>query len=342
MRLDAAMPAGEDPQRWRILGRDLVTYPETVALATLMASPAWRLRVAAGGGGHLPYRLADVPCVPSELGQRLWRPWLTERLAACTHGPPLVRTYQCVRTKGGGADDEWNLPWPYTWHRTCRQYRTAINGNAPLPDALQRWTAQQRARWHTLHPTDNTSSPTPLIRPTTARALGVRSKPYSAFCTLTARHGHSACRSRVGGKGSRMRKPLAEAASRHAGSFRPPPRLSLCLPRSQGRKGWKIDVHREITGEPTGAMRARHKPPCTGRTDILIALRLPAEQRQAGKYPRAVPDGRACTRRVLQCPKDSPARRWLYTSSKLGRLHGWPGGWALGTKKLGDLLGFIA
>jgi len=54
MRLDTAMPAGGDPQRWRILGRDLVTYPETVALATIMAGPAWRLRVTAGGGGHLP------------------------------------------------------------------------------------------------------------------------------------------------------------------------------------------------------------------------------------------------------------------------------------------------
>ncbi|MFF1401368.1 hypothetical protein ACFVZD_47790 [Streptomyces sp. NPDC058287] len=35
------MPAGEDPQRWRILARDLVTYPENVTLATLLASHAW-------------------------------------------------------------------------------------------------------------------------------------------------------------------------------------------------------------------------------------------------------------------------------------------------------------
>ncbi len=70
-------------------------------------------------------------------------------------------------------------------------------------------------------PTNNTSSPTALIRLTTARALGLRSKPYSACCTLTARRGHSACRSRVSGKGSRMWKPLAEAASRHAGSYGP-------------------------------------------------------------------------------------------------------------------------
>ncbi|MBW1600254.1 hypothetical protein HPT28_25120 [Streptomyces sp. JJ38] len=113
MRLEAAMPAGEDPQRWRILARDLVTYPETVALAALLASRVWRLRVAADGGGHLPYRLADVPCVPSELGHRLRRPWLAERLAACTHGPLFAWTYQCVRTKGGSGDDEqrlWQVP----------------------------------------------------------------------------------------------------------------------------------------------------------------------------------------------------------------------------------------
>ncbi|GGU93475.1 hypothetical protein GCM10010260_30600 [Streptomyces filipinensis] len=99
MRPEAAVPAGEDPQRWRILARDLVTYPETVTLARLLASPAWQLRVAADGGGHLPYRLADVPCVPSELGHRLRRSWLTERLAACTHGPLFAWTYQCVRRR---------------------------------------------------------------------------------------------------------------------------------------------------------------------------------------------------------------------------------------------------
>ncbi|MEV4881429.1 Helicase associated domain protein [Streptomyces cyaneofuscatus] len=151
MRLDAAMPEGEDPRRWRILGRDLVTYPETVALAMLLASPAWRLRIAAGGGGHLPYRLADVPCVPSELGHRLWRPWLTERLAACTHGPLFAWAYQCIRTKGGGADDEqrlWQVPLAFRPRLLADvlagyQHRQTA-GTEGLP-------AQKRLRGHSAH-----------------------------------------------------------------------------------------------------------------------------------------------------------------------------------------------
>ncbi|MFJ2272269.1 helicase associated domain-containing protein, partial [Streptomyces sp. NPDC087849] len=49
-------------------------------------------------------------------------------------------------------DPWWNPPWPYTWHRTWQQYRTAISGNEPLPDTLQRWANVQRSQWSTLHP----------------------------------------------------------------------------------------------------------------------------------------------------------------------------------------------
>ncbi|WLQ38579.1 hypothetical protein P8A18_34210 (plasmid) [Streptomyces castrisilvae] len=49
-------------------------------------------------------------------------------------------------------DPWWNPPWPYTWHRTWQQYRATISRNEPVPDALQRWAAQQRTRRHTLHP----------------------------------------------------------------------------------------------------------------------------------------------------------------------------------------------
>ncbi|MET9526980.1 helicase associated domain-containing protein [Streptomyces coeruleorubidus] len=144
------MPAGEDPQRWRILARDLVTYPETVTLATLLASPAWQLRVAADGG-HLPYRLADVPCVPSELGHRFRRPWLTERLAACTHGPLFAWTYQCIRTKDGSGDDEqrlWQVPLalrPRPLADVLAGYqRRQTAGTEGLP-------AQKRLRGHSVH-----------------------------------------------------------------------------------------------------------------------------------------------------------------------------------------------
>ncbi|SCF73613.1 hypothetical protein GA0115258_111014 [Streptomyces sp. LamerLS-31b] len=44
MRLDAAMLAGEDPQRWRILARGLVTYPEMVAVAGVLVDQTIRRR----------------------------------------------------------------------------------------------------------------------------------------------------------------------------------------------------------------------------------------------------------------------------------------------------------
>ncbi|MEW1849403.1 helicase associated domain-containing protein [Streptomyces albidoflavus] len=151
MRLDAAMPEGEDPQRWRILARDLVTYPETVALATLLASTAWRLRVAADSGSHLPYRLADVPCVPSELGHRLRRPWLTEHLAACTHGPLFAWTYQCIRTKGGSEDDEQRL-WQVPLALRPRPPADVLAGySRRQTEGTEGWPAQKRLRGHSVH-----------------------------------------------------------------------------------------------------------------------------------------------------------------------------------------------
>lgn len=154
MRLEAAMPAGEDPQRWRILARDLVAYPETVALATLVASRAsraWRLGVAADGGGHLPYRLADVLCVPSELGHRLRRSWLTERLAACTHGPLFAWTYQCIRTKGGRGDAEQRL-WQVPLALRPRPLGDILAGYQRRQTAgAEGLPAQKRLRGHSVH-----------------------------------------------------------------------------------------------------------------------------------------------------------------------------------------------
>jgi len=50
-----------------------------------------------------------------------------------------VRPYQGRRCRR--RDDEWNPPWPYAWHRTCRRKRTTINGNAPS------LTHSNAARW---------------------------------------------------------------------------------------------------------------------------------------------------------------------------------------------------
>lgn len=101
---------------------------------------------------HLPYRLADVPCVPSQLGHRLRRSWLTERLAACTHGPLLAWTHQCIRTKSDSGDDEqplWQVPLalrpqPELADRLAGYQRRQTAGTEGLP-------TQKRLRGHSMH-----------------------------------------------------------------------------------------------------------------------------------------------------------------------------------------------
>ncbi|MFG3034953.1 helicase associated domain-containing protein [Streptomyces sp. NPDC048253] len=149
VRLDAAMPVGEDPHRWRILARDLVTYPETVTLAALLSSRAWRRRITADAGGHLPYRLADVSCLPGELARRLRRPWLAGHLAACTRGPLFAWTYQCVRT-GGSNDDQQQL-WQVPLVHRPRPLDDELTDCLRQVAGAERLPAPKRLRGHSAH-----------------------------------------------------------------------------------------------------------------------------------------------------------------------------------------------
>jgi hypothetical protein len=78
----------------------LVTYPETVALAVLLASADLRRRVAAGG--RVPFRLGDVPALLAAVAGGLGRPWMVEGIAPQTSGPLFAWAYQCVRAGGEG------------------------------------------------------------------------------------------------------------------------------------------------------------------------------------------------------------------------------------------------
>ncbi|MEV5084900.1 hypothetical protein AB0K74_41180 [Streptomyces sp. NPDC056159] len=86
-RLKATRPDDADPDWWKVAARDLVTYPETVALARLLAGHHLQQRTVAASGGHLPYRLGELPALLAELAHELQRPWLAHHLAADTHGP---------------------------------------------------------------------------------------------------------------------------------------------------------------------------------------------------------------------------------------------------------------
>ncbi|MFD3880119.1 helicase associated domain-containing protein [Streptomyces microflavus] len=98
-RLDATRPDGADPGWWKVAARDLITYPETVALARLLASRPLQQRAVAESGGHLPYRLGELPALLTEVAHELQRSWLVHRLAAVTHGPLFTWAHSCVITR---------------------------------------------------------------------------------------------------------------------------------------------------------------------------------------------------------------------------------------------------
>lgn len=86
-----------DPEAWWVLARELVTYPETVALATLLADDGFRRCLTADARGHVPFRLADLPVLLSAVARCVGRLWYGEQLADETSGPLFAWAYQCVR-----------------------------------------------------------------------------------------------------------------------------------------------------------------------------------------------------------------------------------------------------
>jgi hypothetical protein len=99
-RLRALRAGAMEWEMWRVVARELVTYPETVALAVVLADAGLRRRVAAGG--RVPFRLGDVPALLAAVAGGLGRPWMVEGLAQQTSGPLFAWAYQCVRAGGEG------------------------------------------------------------------------------------------------------------------------------------------------------------------------------------------------------------------------------------------------
>ncbi|MER8012373.1 Helicase associated domain protein [Streptomyces sp. NPDC094149] len=110
-RLAAVRPAGTDPLWWKAAARDVVTYPETVALAGLLSSSHARQLIARQAGGHLPYRLGDLPWLLEELARRLKRPWLAEQLHDITRGPLFAWAHTLTRTRNAASPAAQRALW---------------------------------------------------------------------------------------------------------------------------------------------------------------------------------------------------------------------------------------
>ncbi|MGV9551790.1 DNA-binding protein [Streptomyces ardesiacus] len=115
--------AGGDLERWRIVGRNAVVFPEVVAVADALLEPVMAELVWADSGAGQPRALPVDGMFCRRLGERLGRTWLGP-LAAADHGGPLIAWMGSVirlRRGAGGPPGYDNDPW---WLRQEHQAAT--------------------------------------------------------------------------------------------------------------------------------------------------------------------------------------------------------------------------
>ncbi|MFD9394893.1 Helicase associated domain protein [Streptomyces sp. NPDC060000] len=107
-RVRADLPESEIP----VLARDMVTYPEAVAVTAVLCDRLWRQRIVEDTRGQLPHTLAEVPRLLTELAHRLDRPWLAKQLASSSAGALFAWVRACVRQGRGTVPEEdvWAVP----------------------------------------------------------------------------------------------------------------------------------------------------------------------------------------------------------------------------------------
>jgi len=105
--------AGTELERWRIVGRDAVVFPEVVAVADALLDPAMAELAWADSGAVRPRPLPADGAFCRRLGERVGRPWLGP-LAATDYGGPLTSWMGAViriRRGAGGPPGYDNDPW---------------------------------------------------------------------------------------------------------------------------------------------------------------------------------------------------------------------------------------
>ncbi|MFF0277838.1 Helicase associated domain protein [Streptomyces sp. NPDC004330] len=120
-----------------VLARDVVTYPEAVAVTTVLSDRLWRQRVLEDTRGQMPHTLAEVPRLLTELARCLGRPWLVEQLASSSAGALFAWVRACVRRERGAVPEEevWAVPVahrPRGLAAQVRELRLQHVGSAPV------------------------------------------------------------------------------------------------------------------------------------------------------------------------------------------------------------------
>ncbi|MFB7531456.1 DNA-binding protein [Streptomyces sp. NPDC056178] len=142
--------AGDDLERWRIVGRDAVIFPEVVAVADALLDPAMAELVWAGSGGERPRPLPASGEFCRRLGERVGREWLGP-LIAVNYGGLLIAWMGAVirlrrRPKGRPgpyARFEENLWWVRQEHQpsTMAAGLRVLTREKKMPGSETNWLA---------------------------------------------------------------------------------------------------------------------------------------------------------------------------------------------------------
>ncbi|MFF7183599.1 hypothetical protein [Streptomyces sp. NPDC008121] len=126
------------------MGEGPVTYPETVALATLLADDGFRQCMSADARGHVPFRLADLPVLLPAVAHCAGRSWYGEhwrmrRRGLCTRG----RISACARHVAPGTAQRARVVLEASCARVGWSYRRLEPPPAVVAANL-RWLAGYR------------------------------------------------------------------------------------------------------------------------------------------------------------------------------------------------------
>ncbi|MFI6936760.1 DNA-binding protein [Streptomyces sp. NPDC050287] len=147
--------AATDLERWRIVGRDAVVFPEVVAVADALLDPAMAELVWRDSGAGRPRPLSADGAFFRRLGDRVGRGWLGP-LAATDYGGPLTSWMGSViriRRGAGGPPGYDNDPW---WLRQEHQPATmagqlrVLGKEKKAPGSGRMWRAAVPAEQRTL------------------------------------------------------------------------------------------------------------------------------------------------------------------------------------------------
>ncbi|MFE4824673.1 DNA-binding protein [Streptomyces sp. NPDC056704] len=147
--------AGGDLERWRIVGRDAVVFPDVVAVADALLDPAMAQRAWLDSGAGRPRALPADGAFCRRLGERVGRKWLGP-LAATDYGGRLTSWMGSVirlRRGAGGPPGYDNDPW---WLRQEHQPATmagqlrVLGKEKKAPGSGRMWRAAVPAEQRTL------------------------------------------------------------------------------------------------------------------------------------------------------------------------------------------------